>query len=221
MSAKLTATSFALLSLLSRRDWSAYELNRHMQQSTITVFWPRAQSHVYSEPKKLATHGLVSSREEVLNGRERTVYQITDKGREALRRWLAEADERPLMVMQSPAILKFLHADASSVASMQQQLRSMLDATEAEIKEAEAGIRAVLARYDGEDSVVGMPYNGYAMALMSELLVSRMAWLRDVQANLNALQDTGASESATQLGREAYESALQRLQESLQSEADD
>jgi DNA-binding PadR family transcriptional regulator len=219
MSAKLTATSFALLSLLARRDWSAYELNSHMQRSTIRVFWPRAQSHVYSEPKKLLQQGLVSSRDALLNGRERTIYSITAKGREALKDWLASADEQPLMIMQSPAMLKFLHADASDIASMQRQLDGMLAATEAEIREAEAGVARVLTLFEDKDAVPGMAYNGEAMALMAELLVSRYEWLQQAKQHLAGLEDTQASAQATELGKAAYRQALQRLQNCQNSES--
>jgi PadR family transcriptional regulator AphA len=50
---------------------------------------PRAESRVYSEAKALAERGLVRA-EDASNGqRPRTVYAITDEGREALRVWLA------------------------------------------------------------------------------------------------------------------------------------
>ena len=43
---RLTPTSYALLALLSRRSGSAYELNKHMQNSVLRAYWPRAESHV-------------------------------------------------------------------------------------------------------------------------------------------------------------------------------
>ena len=57
---RLSPTSYALLGLLARGSASAYDLNTIMQTSLIRVFWPRAESHVYSEPKKLLAHGPVS-----------------------------------------------------------------------------------------------------------------------------------------------------------------
>ena len=85
---KLSPTSYALLGLLARQPQSAYELNALMQKSVIRVFWPRAESHVYSEPRKLVAAGFASEREERAKGRQRTVYAITAQGRKALTEWL-------------------------------------------------------------------------------------------------------------------------------------
>jgi DNA-binding PadR family transcriptional regulator len=107
---KLTPTSYALLGLLARGPRSAYELNGIMQTSLIRVYWPRAESHVYSEPKKLLAHGLVSEQREKVNGRPRTVYTITDKGRQILEEWLREESGAELRT-QSELMLKLILGD--------------------------------------------------------------------------------------------------------------
>ena len=56
---------------------------------SLHFFWPRAESNLYAEPKRLVTAGLAEAREEWNGDRRRTVYSITDRGREALRTWLA------------------------------------------------------------------------------------------------------------------------------------
>ena len=80
----LTTTSYVILGHLALRDWSSYELAQQMKRST-RHFWPRAQSKIYEEPKKLAAHGLATATREFTGRRPRTVYAITPKGREALR----------------------------------------------------------------------------------------------------------------------------------------
>jgi DNA-binding PadR family transcriptional regulator len=45
------------------------------------------ESQYYTEPKRLAKLGYLSSRKEPGKTRERTVYALTDKGLEALRDW--------------------------------------------------------------------------------------------------------------------------------------
>jgi DNA-binding PadR family transcriptional regulator len=45
------------------------------------------ESQYYTEPKRLAKLGYLSSRKEPGKTRERTVYALTDKGLEALRNW--------------------------------------------------------------------------------------------------------------------------------------
>lgn len=86
-----TTTRYAILGQLALREWSAYELARSMRRS-VRWFWPRAESIVYAEAKRLAADGLTTSREEPAEDgsrRTRTVYTITDAGRAALGDWLA------------------------------------------------------------------------------------------------------------------------------------
>ena len=84
---ELTTTSFAILGLLAIRPWSTYELARQMQRD-LRFAWPRAESNLYAEPKKLIAHGLASAASEPRGQRRRTVYTITPAGRRALAGWL-------------------------------------------------------------------------------------------------------------------------------------
>lgn len=93
--AKLTTTSYAVLSLLAAKPWNAAELVEYMQKSALRFFWPRAGSGVYAEPGKLVEKGLATSREERVRGRERAVYRITAKGRRELQKWLRTTGEPP------------------------------------------------------------------------------------------------------------------------------
>jgi PadR family transcriptional regulator, regulatory protein AphA len=84
----LTATSYALLGQLALRPWSVYDMTRNVRR-TLHWFWPRAESVLYAEVKRLAQGGLATSREEPGDrGRPRAVYSITEDGRRALRTWL-------------------------------------------------------------------------------------------------------------------------------------
>jgi DNA-binding PadR family transcriptional regulator len=91
-----TTTSCALLSLLAVRPWSTYELTRQMDRSLGRI-WPRAQSKLYEEPKKLVALGLARARRERVGRRPRTVYSITPAGRRALAAWLSEPGEGPVL----------------------------------------------------------------------------------------------------------------------------
>lgn len=86
----LTTTSYAILGLLAIQPWSTYELTRQMDRS-MGRFWPRAQSKLYEEPKKLVVAGLAVAADERVGRRPRTVYSITPEGRAALAAWLHEA----------------------------------------------------------------------------------------------------------------------------------
>jgi PadR family transcriptional regulator, regulatory protein AphA len=83
-------TRLAVLGQLSLRNWSAYELTQSMGR-TLHWFWPRAESGIYAEARRLEADGFAISRNEpALDGsrRSRTVYQITEGGRRRLAEWL-------------------------------------------------------------------------------------------------------------------------------------
>ena len=90
----LTTTSFAVLSVLSLRDHSTYDIIRQMRLS-MHYMWPRAESNVYAEPRRLVEAGLATAREEWNGQRRRTVYSITEAGRAALAEWIAVAQRPP------------------------------------------------------------------------------------------------------------------------------
>src|SRR3712207_4596565 len=83
----MSTTSFAILGLLGVQPWSSYELTRQMDRS-LGRFWPRAQSKLYEEPRKLVAHGYAVAAVEHVGRRSRTVYSITPEGRAALTAWL-------------------------------------------------------------------------------------------------------------------------------------
>jgi PadR family transcriptional regulator AphA len=87
MGEKLTTTSYAVLAQVAVHPWSTYEL----VQQRVRYFryvWPRAESAIYREVKRLSSMGLLDGKKEHVGKRARTVYSITKKGLEALREWL-------------------------------------------------------------------------------------------------------------------------------------
>ena len=108
---RLTTTSYAILGLLAVRPWSTYELAKQMDVS-LRRFWPRAQSKLYEEPKKLVAHGLASVAAEGVGRRARSVYRITPAGREALRGWLDLPGALP--VLEFEALVKVFFAEHGS-----------------------------------------------------------------------------------------------------------
>ena len=121
---RLTTTSYAVLAVLALHDHSTYELTKQMRLGW-RYLWPRAESNVYAEPKKLAAAGLVRSRQEWNGDRRRTVYSITDGGREALREWLA-TPPAPARV-ESEAQLRLLYANYGSKDDLLATIQSIED----------------------------------------------------------------------------------------------
>jgi PadR family transcriptional regulator, regulatory protein AphA len=89
-SSDLSATSAALLGQLAWREQSTYELVKAMG-GNVRFFWPRAESHVYREVKRLTAAGFAAAERGATGLRPRTVYRITAAGEAALSSWLASA----------------------------------------------------------------------------------------------------------------------------------
>ena len=105
---RLTTTTYGVLGLLAVRPHSTYELAKAMDRSVGRV-WPRAQSKLFEEPKKLVAHGYATAREELVGRRPRTVYTITRSGRRALTDWLAEPGDGPALEFEG--LVKLIFAD--------------------------------------------------------------------------------------------------------------
>ena len=98
----LTTTSYAILGLLATRPRATYDLAQMMKRS-LHFIWPRAESNLYAEPKRLVDAGMATA-EVIWNGdRKRTVYSITQQGQTALREWLAD-EPAPQRVESEPAV---------------------------------------------------------------------------------------------------------------------
>lgn len=128
MPVRRTATSHAVLALLSLRDWTTYELANQVRRR-LNWLWPRAERKLYDEPKALAAAGLATATREFTGQRPRTVYGITEDGRAALHDWLA-APSAPRSG-EWEAMLKVFFADAGSSSA----LRAVLDGIEREAHE--------------------------------------------------------------------------------------
>jgi PadR family transcriptional regulator, regulatory protein AphA len=109
--AELTTTSYAILGLLGIQPWTTYELAQQMERS-LKHFWPRAQSRIYEEPKRLAALGLAKATREHVGRRPRTTYAITAKGRRTLRAWLAEPGGGPTLELE--AMLKVFYGEQAT-----------------------------------------------------------------------------------------------------------
>jgi DNA-binding PadR family transcriptional regulator len=115
MESALTPTSYALLGLLALKPWTTYELAQQMDRA-LGQFWPRAQSRLYEEPKKLVAHGLARSSSEMVGKRPRTIYTITAKGRRALEQWVPTPGHGP--VLEFEQLIKVFFAEHATKADL-------------------------------------------------------------------------------------------------------
>ena len=111
----LTTTSYAILGLLAVRPWTTYELAQQMRRA-LGQFWPRAESKLYEEPKKLVAHGLAEASKEATGRRPRTVYSITPEGRRAMAEWVPRPGAGP--VLEFEGLVKLFYAEHGDKADV-------------------------------------------------------------------------------------------------------
>ena len=111
----MTTTSYAILGLLAVKPWTTHELVQQVDRS-MRRFWPRAQSKLYEEPKKLVAHGFARATDDSVGRRRRTRYTITAKGRRALAAWLRQPGDGP--VLEFEQLLKITFSDSGTKADI-------------------------------------------------------------------------------------------------------
>ena len=136
----MTTTSYAILGLLAVRPWTTHELVQQVDRSMRRI-WPRAQSKLYEEPKKLVAHGYARASDDSVGRRRRTRYTITAAGRRALATWLQLPGDGP--VLEFEQLLKISFADSGTKAD----ILSNLDAARAWVAEQNAENLATARAY--------------------------------------------------------------------------
>jgi DNA-binding PadR family transcriptional regulator len=120
----LSTTSYSILGYLAVRPWSAYELTKQMGR-TFHHFWPRAESGIYREVKRLVDAGLAAAESESTGRRIRTRYEITPLGQQRLGAWLAEP--RSAGFLEAEGLVRVLFADHGTKETLQRTLTAMAD----------------------------------------------------------------------------------------------
>lgn len=185
MERQRTTTAYAILGLLSVREWTSYEMAKQVQRS-LNWFWPRAERKLYEEPKRLAHDGLAIAHLESTGKRPRTVYRITEAGRDALRSWLG--DPPAPRTSEFEGMVKVFFADAGT----KEQLLATLDLIAADADQR----LAALAEMAG--GPVTFPKRAHISALglhlqyEQETAVRRWAgWAREQVSQWTAADDPG------------------------------
>ncbi len=80
----LSNSEVALLGLLSERAKHAWQIEKDVEHRDMRSWTDLSQSTIYRQLTSLAKAGLVDSAQEVVEGRARKVYSLTDRGRDAL-----------------------------------------------------------------------------------------------------------------------------------------
>jgi len=107
MARRTATTAHAILGLLAlRQEWSTWELTQQLRRN-MRFFWPRAESQIYEEARRLVDKGQARATRSFVGRRPRTTYRISAAGRRALERWLA-TPPKPTTLECEPLLRVFL-----------------------------------------------------------------------------------------------------------------
>jgi len=176
----LTTPDLVLLSLLAERPMHGYQANLELERREIRDWAGISRPQVYYSLEKLARAGLIRSLETdaPAAGPERSTFETTAKGREAL----ADALEREEWARQRdrPAFLTWIALSWQARPGIfQSQLERRRNFLEKELQREKETLRSILEE-------VGHPHHEavWMVSLMIEQFTVELRWLKKMEREL-------------------------------------
>jgi DNA-binding PadR family transcriptional regulator len=143
------------------------------------LYWSAAESQWYAEPKRLERLGYLRSRKGPGRTTERTHYELTGSGLDALRSWLSLPSALPRI--QHEAVVRVLGADLGS----EEHVLASLAALRAEVEATKPLLEAAVER------AATLPHRERYLRLVHRLgrllLDAHEQWVAEVERELGAL----------------------------------
>ena len=182
MADPLKPWSYVVLALVGERGAGPHDLvSTLVTGGGLRLYYAAAPSQIYAETKRLAGLGFLSARKEPGKTRERTFYELTPAGREALVEWLAGPSHWPRI--QHEASLRLLAGDMLEDEAIVESLRHL----RAEIDELSKLVEAA------ERGAEGIPHRRRYLllnhSLGRRLLRAHLEWLDEVEETLLPARD--------------------------------
>jgi DNA-binding PadR family transcriptional regulator len=141
------------------------------------IYESAAESQYYAEPKRLERLGYLRARKEPGKTHDRTHYELTGKGLEALREWIAGRPDHPRVV--ADPILRLLAADLVGEPAARESLLRMRE-----------DIVDLRERLDAADEVAGTLPSREKYLRLNHRLAARVLdayeqWLDEIETELN------------------------------------
>jgi DNA-binding PadR family transcriptional regulator len=192
MNLRSRSTPFAVLGMLSLAPMSGYDI-RKAAAASIGHFWSESYGQIYPALRELKAEGWIKRRPGKTGGaRDRQVYEITERGRQALTVWRAEAPrEAPA---RSELLLKLFFGRTDTVAHESEWIEKLLADQKDELREFER-IRDQVKK-DQHDHP-SLPFWLIALSYGEHRSRALLRWGRETQKTLRAMK-RGAEKRGTQ-----------------------
>ncbi|MCV7101710.1 MarR family transcriptional regulator [Mycobacterium palustre] len=178
----LPITAYLVLGVLAATDerLTAGEIKMRAELSVGHFYWSPSVSHVRRELNRLLARGMVSQTAAQSGKRAITLYETTDSGIDALRRWVQHFPGQDRVVIKHPVILKTWLSRGEDPERVIDTLDRHLEATRARLDEA------LWSRQRSRDlGIVDDPGQRFPLAVLDYAIrglyaeISNIAQLRD------------------------------------------
>ncbi|MGH3168373.1 MAG: PadR family transcriptional regulator [Trebonia sp.] len=175
-----TPVALSVLNLLNERPMHPYEIRTMMRERRHDRAFRIRESSVYDTVSRLAERGFIEPVEVNREGRrpERTVYAITETGRDELLVWLWELTSEPdaeYPAFAAPLMFIYALGKDRAIAALHQRAARL----EAEISASDAYRRAFMAELPDFPRIFGIE-DEYAQSMRK----AEVAWVRATVAEL-------------------------------------
>ena len=193
-------SQFAILGLLSWKPMSGYDIKKVVDVG-LSHFWNENYGQIYPTLDQLVKQGLATKKRERKSGkRQRFVYTITSKGKQAFRGWIAEPTDPP--VVRNELQLKyFLSSNLPTSTSIRliEEHQSMQQSLLREYRQSEKILKAAVQKDEYAEELNDiLEISGATPALRRKqvptfyftlrhgirMIEARLAWCEEVLASL-------------------------------------
>jgi PadR family transcriptional regulator, regulatory protein AphA len=132
----LNQTARIVLAMIAEGHTTGYAIKAEIERST-RLYWGASVGGIYPELRRLAAAGLVNARDDPRGDTVRHCYELTEAGRDALRRWLTDPCE-PVLELRDEALLQMRFAGVLDPPEQLDVVRRMRGVHERRVAELQA-----------------------------------------------------------------------------------
>ena len=183
MNARSRSTPYAVLGMLSLAPMSGYDIRKEAATS-IGYFWSESYGQIYPALRELKAKGWIRRRPgRSVGGRDRHVYEITERGREALAAWRTEPPrDAPF---RNELLLKLFFGGRDAAGREEEWIESLIS-RERQALEEFAQIREQVMKEQREHP--SLPFWLMTLSYGERRSRAVLRWGRETQKTLRAMK---------------------------------
>lgn len=131
MTPAISSSGYMAMAMIGNGATTGYAIKQGLDR-VATFFWTASYGQIYPDLKKLEAAGLISGTDRASGGRMRREFALTEAGREALDRWLAEPAE-PGLWIRHEGIMRLMLIDWEDHELVVKHVRELREMTQARL----------------------------------------------------------------------------------------